>query len=1244
VRVSWRVELPLALALPIVSAVICQGAGNAGPSQRGRSSGLPTTLAAEQGYGNLPLAFEPNVGQMDPQVRFKAHSQGMTVFFTDDEAVMVLHKTEKQDGLRRRGREAHSQVQRQMVRMKLAGASRPSQTAGLDKLPGATNYFIGNDPAGWRTDIPNYARIRYRNVYAGVDLVAYGNQRQLEYDLVVAPGADPRQIELAWEGADSLRLNSAGDLVLATRLGDVVQKRPRVYQEIGGRRVEIAARYALGAGGHVQFAMGRYNHGQPLVIDPLTVVYGSFLGTSGWGNAIAVDSTGAAYVTGLTFDDNTEFPVKSPFQSNNNDVNCDGDAFVTKFSPSGGSLAYSTFLGGSCYNEGFGIAVDSNGSAYVVGSTESKDFPVSSAFQSNCGSAYDGVFVTKLAPAGNSLSYSTYLCGDQEEDGYGIAVDSAGSAYVTGNTSSDNFPVHAAYQATLNPGANAFVTKLAPAGNALVYSTYLGGGDDYGTAIAVDSSGSAYVAGYTDATNFPVVTPVQSKYKEDYGNRTGFVTKLSPAGNSLVWSTYLGGSGSDSCGDQVNGIAVDAGDAAFVTGLTCSTNFPLVNAFQSTNKNTGAGTCFVTKFATAGNALIWSTYLGGDPSTTIGVYGAGDVCNGIAVDSAKEAYVTGTTYSADFPLVSPYQASPPTTGSVGFVTKFASTGSALAFSTYLGVNDAELSAIALDSSGAPYVTGVGGEDFPVPHGFQQTSGPSSQVVVAKLQFTGGTATTVVNTSPAGLAFTVDGTTYSSAQTFTWTAGTTHTIGVNSPQTVTGVSGTRYAFASWSDGGLQTHTITASSSSATYSALFTTQYQLTVAESPAAGGTVTENPSSSDSYYNSGTSVQLTAAPSAGYAFAGWSGALSGKTNPQSLSMNQPTSVTATFSVAGSCAITISPVSVNLPATGTSTAEPCPNNSGQPTCGVAPEIPQSFTVTPSASCGAWTATSSNPGFLQITSGAGGTGTGKVYFVRAVNTHTTQQSDTITVASGPASASFTVAEAGSGDSEIYRQVYALYEQLLGRDPDPGGFAFWTGTGGAGLGQMADSFLTSPEAFNSDFAVMAAYQAATGAPPTFVQYASGVSSIRAGTSLASLFNSLLGGGFTMASLYQNLLNRAPGISDSGCTSMTLANCFETIIGYPSSVTPVGAPNNEFQSTGIYHTADHTNALYVQMIYYVTLSRGPDPSGLAFWVGVANTGGPGVAFEGAAGYPTRIQILGPGTPNQGFIGSSEFQGLFAN
>jgi hypothetical protein len=357
---------------------------------------------------------------------------------------------------------------------------------------------------------------------------------------------------------------------------------------------------------------------------------------------------------------------------------------------------------------------------------------------------------------------------------------------------------------------------------------------------------------------------------------------LSPAGTTLVYSTYLGGSGEE----KPLGIAVDAGAAAFVTGYTHSTDFPTRNPVQSTNNNPAAGTCFVTKLGAAGNVVIWSTYLGG---------AAGDVCYGIAADNADEAYVTGTTYSPDFPVLLPYQANMP--GSVlAFATKFSATGR-LVYSTFLGGNgDALANAIAVDSAGAAYLTGgADSENFPVPNGFQRTSGTSGGPFVAKLQLT-GVATIVVNTTPTGLDFTVDGTDYTTGQSFTWATGSSHTIGVNSPQTGTGVAGTRYVFANWSDSGLQTHSITVSSSGGTYTASFTTQYLLSVSASPAAGGIVIETPASSDGsgYYSTGTSVSLAGSPNTGYAFSSWSGDLSGSASPQSVNMTAPRTVTANF--------------------------------------------------------------------------------------------------------------------------------------------------------------------------------------------------------------------------------------------------------------------------------------------------------------------------------------------------------------
>jgi uncharacterized protein (TIGR03437 family) len=582
----------------------------------------PAGANVSRDYGNLPLAFEPNVGQTDPQVRFLSRSGGMTTFFTDTETVMVLSRNREQA----------------VVRMKLAGADTPKRAVGLEKLPGVSNYFLGKDPTKWRTDVPHYARIQYEGVYPGIDLVWYGNQRRLEYDFVVAPGADPNQIQVAYEGVESLSVDAGGDLVLRTALGEVRQLRPRVYQDIGEKRVEVGARYSMLARNRVSFELARYDRKRELRIDPVVLGYSTYLGgvAPDWGNAIAVDGAGSAYVTGST--QSTDFPTQSAYQATIYHWG-QWDVFVTKLTPAGNALVYSTYLGGRDTDYGYGIAVDAAGSAYVMGHTKSIDFPTQSAYQAAFqGGAYDA-FVTKLTAAGNALGYSTYLGGSGDEQGSGIAVDGAGSAYVTGWTGSANFPTQSPYQATRQGPKDAFVTKLTTAGNALVYSTHLGGsGDEWGYGIAVDGAGSAYVTGYTSSINFPTLSPYQAK---NQGNIDAFVTKLTPIGNAPVYSTYLGGSGLD----MGAGIAVDGTGSAYVTGSTQSADFPTQSPYQATyGENADA---FATKLAPAGNALVYSTYLGGSAS---------DTGYGIAVDAVASAYVTGTTASANFPTQSPYQA------------------------------------------------------------------------------------------------------------------------------------------------------------------------------------------------------------------------------------------------------------------------------------------------------------------------------------------------------------------------------------------------------------------------------------------------------------------------------------------------------------------------------------------------------------------------------------------------------------
>jgi len=695
VSISPRRTVPFVIALFSFAPVLSSASRPALPlSAPSAADKFPAFLST---YGQAPLYFEPNLGQFDPRVRYASRGGGYSLFLTDADAVLVLERAHRQWA----------------VRMKLEGGRVPAQWEAEEKQPGLSNYFLGNDPAKWRTNVPNYARVRARDIYPGIDLICYGNQRQLEYDLVVEPGADPSRVQLAWEGADSLRLNEAGDLVLATPLGEIVQKRPRVYQQLGGRQVEVASHYVLSRHNRVRFELARYDRHRPLRIDPLVLAYSTFLGggSDDYGYSIAVDAAGSAYVTGYTA--STNFPTFAAGQSSKEGT---FNVFVTKLSPSGSSLAYSTYLGGSLMDQGWGIAVDATGAAYVAGQTTSADFPTLSAFQSALAGSTNA-FVAKLSPSGSSLVYSTYLGGSGADIGYGIAIDSTGAAYVTGQTSSTNFPTHGAYQSSLAGAQDAFVTKLAPTGDSLVYSTYLGGsGQDTAYCIAIDASGAAYAAGTTASSNFPTASAYQTTLK---GLQNVFVTKLTPAGNALAYSTYIGGHSVDAA----YGIAVDGLGAAYVAGSTTSANYPTETPFQSTIN--GVQNVFVTKLAVAGNTLVYSTYLGGRNS---------DQAHGIAVDGQGQVYLAGWASSPDFPLESPFQ-SAMHGGSSVFVTKLTAAGTALSYSTFLDGGGIDYGhGIAVDASGAAYVTGyTASTDFPTQTPYQAIfAGPATDVFVTKI--------------------------------------------------------------------------------------------------------------------------------------------------------------------------------------------------------------------------------------------------------------------------------------------------------------------------------------------------------------------------------------------------------------------------------------------------------------------------------------------------------------------------------
>ena len=648
--------------------------GSAPPERVSARTAGATRQALIKAYGNLPLSFEPNRGQSDSRVKFQARGPGYALFLASTEAVLVIPP-----------RSAHQPV---AIRMQLVGANASPRIVGLEQLASRTNYLRGNDPAKWQTAVPQYARVRYESVYPGVDLVYYGNQGQLEHDFLIAPGTHPGVITLKFEGAEKLEIDGRGDLVLHVRGGQVRLPKPHIHQSAGTR---IAGGYVLKDKHEVGFEVGPYDHDKPLVIDPV-LMYSTHLGGGTLADffnrsAIAVDAYGSAYVTGGAL----AFPTTTgAFQTVSNG---DDEVFVAKLAPDGSSLVYATFIGGGSYDLGFGIAVDADGLAYVTGATFSTDFPTTpGAFQrtngctgSNCAG---DAFVAKLNADGSALVYSTYLGGSAGDNGYGIAIDGGGSAYVTGYAASSNFPVTPGTYRTAGDGP--FLTKLNAAGSGLVYSTFVGGGNG----VAVDGAGNAYVAGWND----------------------GCVNKLNSAASALVYSTCLGGSQ----GVSIRDLALDAAGNTYVTGVTRSTDFPVTpDAIQTALQGPSPQGAFVSKLDAMGS-LVYSTFLAAfDPIVnTSNSWGSG-----IAVDGSGHVYVTGR---GAVPVVDPFQVFNRNDGDA-FVAELnpAVAGPAgLVFSTALGGGRTdEGHDIAVDPSGNIYVSGrTRSGNFPLVDPLQSTLG------------------------------------------------------------------------------------------------------------------------------------------------------------------------------------------------------------------------------------------------------------------------------------------------------------------------------------------------------------------------------------------------------------------------------------------------------------------------------------------------------------------------------------------
>lgn len=673
---------PVAMGLALMGLASIAGAA---PSQVS-----PACSKASATSVSLPLAFEANAGQFDDTVSFLARGSGYTLWLTPREAVLGLMAAEG--------------ASTRIVRMQLVGANDKASLHGEDRLAGVVNHYRGNDPARWRTRVPTFARVRSASAYPGIDLVYYGHKRALEYDFIVAPGADPSPIALRFSGADDVRIDADGSLMLGVGGRDVRWKAPHVYQTIDGQRVTVAGAYRLGADNStIGFSVPAYDRGLPLVIDPV-LDYSTFLGGSDTdqGFDVAVDDLNHAYVTGLTA--SIDFPVANAMQPAMVGANA---AFVTKFNETGDGIVYSTFLGGSGRQAGYGIALGDAREVYVTGRTDSFNFPTTAGAYDRSPNGSNDVFVVKLDPDGQ-LEYGTYVGAAGNDEGMDIAEE-GGRAYVIGFTSSTSFPTTPnAYSVNFSGGTNdAFVFRLGPAGGVLGYSTYLGGTDDdrgFGIALGGDE---AVVTGYTFSPNFPTRAGFDMTHN---GNADAFVTRLTGNGRNLVASTFLGGTIFDAGDDLALG---DEG-SVFVTGRTTSAfDFPTTAGAYDVTAN-GLSDAFVAKFNGALLVQNYTTYVGGF---------ANDNGYGIAVNAFGAALVTGSTTSGDFPMVNPIQANNAGLDDA-FVLRLSKSGAALNFSTYLGAAGIDYgNGIALDGCGLPYVAGIATSGFPTtPGAFQTTYG------------------------------------------------------------------------------------------------------------------------------------------------------------------------------------------------------------------------------------------------------------------------------------------------------------------------------------------------------------------------------------------------------------------------------------------------------------------------------------------------------------------------------------------
>lgn len=686
---------------------------------------LVQTPAAKQelnSLAHLPMTFEENEGQTDKAVKFLSRGPGYTFFLTPNEAVMSLAKSAGSD------EEANPAV----VRMRLEGANNNPVVSGVDEIATRSNYLIGGKKP--LTDVSHFSKVKYSGVYPGVDLVWYGQEDQLEYDWIVSPGADPNQIKLGFAGIESLTIDENGDLVISSPSGELRQKQPVIYQEKNGSRELVEGRYVLKGENEVGFALGSYDSSRPLIIDPY-LYFSTYFGGSGYSAgyntvscSIAVDNQGYIYVAGTTA--SSAFPVYNAGQSTYGGVGYDsiGDGFILKLAPNAASVVFATYLGGSLDDEIFAISVAPDGGIVVGGDTASNNFPLKNAYQSTFAipttDSYHG-FVSKLTADGQSLSWSTFLGGSSYEDSVSsVTTDASGNVYFVGYTNSTNFPrVNALYSVYQGGSYDGFIGKISSDGTTPGFITFFGGsGVDAVEGIDVDSTG-IYVQGITLSGNLPLVTPFQTSYAGAGADGTGdaFVAKFALDGSSLVYSSFLGGSGDD----QIYGIRLGTDHSLYVCGDTSSANFPLKNAYSSAFavNTSNQYHAFVSRVSPTGQ-LAYSTYFGGAGQ---------DSANSIAVDAAGAMYITGITTSNDLPVTGALQAT--YSGNYdSYVGKFDPTGASLLFLTYMGgTNTDEGYDLSVDGAGNIYGVGVtNSTDLPTRSALQATDNGQTNLFIFKL--------------------------------------------------------------------------------------------------------------------------------------------------------------------------------------------------------------------------------------------------------------------------------------------------------------------------------------------------------------------------------------------------------------------------------------------------------------------------------------------------------------------------------